>query len=298
MFKKIISLSFCFLISCLLFSCHQTERITILVPKGSPEYAVLYLDDENYNVEVVNGPDPLIAAFGSKTYDVIVAPTNLGAKFYQSSTDYQLNASIVWGNYYLISADPLTVDDLADQTINTFGQNQTPDIVLNYLLSNNQINATCNYLSSSLEISTQFMMDPHQIYMIAEPALSALIHEYGDIHTLDLQALYTEASGQMSYPQASVFIRSSLSEQTVHTVQNDIEQSVTMINDKTNIDQTKSLLESSLDTQTLYASITRSHLSFLSAQQAKSQVESYFSLILNQNSALIGNSLPADSFYR
>ncbi len=70
----------------LLSSC-KSEQITMVVPPaGSPQLAQLYMQDsDDYDVTIVEGADPLVAAFGSSSYDVIIAPTNLGAKLYDSN---------------------------------------------------------------------------------------------------------------------------------------------------------------------------------------------------------------------
>ena len=120
----IVSISLC------CASC-KNEKLTIIAPYGSPSYATVYLDD--YDISVVQGADPLVAAFGAKNYDVIIAPTNLGAKFYNASPEYQLAASIVWGNLFLISQRSIDIESLDHIDLYTFGYNQTPDIVLNYI---------------------------------------------------------------------------------------------------------------------------------------------------------------------
>ena len=84
----------------------------MLVPSGSTAMALAHLvattpqlgDHVTYTVQpYVQGSDPLVAAFTSETSQVIVAPTNLGATLYQKELPYQLVATLVWGNLYLIS---------------------------------------------------------------------------------------------------------------------------------------------------------------------------------------------------
>lgn len=275
---------------------YHDDHINIIVPMGSAEYATVYLDD--YDIDVVNGVDPLVAAFGSSQYDIIIAPTNLGAKFYHASKDYQLVASIVWGNYYLISRQSFSISDLDQQVIHTFGQNQTPDIILTYVLSVNSVNATFEYASSSLEVSTQFIQHPDEIYFIAEPALSTLMGTHEPIFIMDIQMAYQTLTGSHSYPQASVFAKSNLSQESLMTFKDDISDTINMINDINHISQTKVKLQSDLDETLLYDAIIRSHLQFIDAYDAKPFITAYFELILNQNAALIGDMLPDISFYR
>jgi len=124
-------------LSVLLFGCQkETDVLTIMVPSGSPALAQIYLQQnvEQYRVDVVNGADGLLYAFGSASHDVIFAPTNLGAKLYQSGMNYLFAGTVVWGNYYLIAKNQSTFDiaSLEGKNVVVFGQNQTSDIILRY----------------------------------------------------------------------------------------------------------------------------------------------------------------------
>ena len=298
MFKKIMITIFMFSVGFLLIGCEKNDTLKIIVPYGSPEYATLYLAQMNaYEVDVINGADPLVAAFGSDTYDVIIAPTNLGSIFYQSSENYRLACSIVWGNYYLMSHDPFTLESLNDHVIYTFGQNQTPDIILKYILSESQVEPSLTYLTSTVEISAQFLQNEAGIYMVAEPSLSYLMASSSDIYTIDMQELYKDFTGESSYPQASVFVRSSLDDEALSTLKTNLEISINMINNEANLSQTASLLNSDLSLNMLNTSIERSHLKYVDASEAMDAVNQYFEIILANHAALIGGALPKNSFY-
>ncbi len=298
--KRLYLTLLCATLCIFLFGCKSQDELHVIVPQGSPSYATLYLrDEDDYDIDVVLGPDPLVAAFGSHTYDVIIAPTNLGAKLYQSSKDYVCAASIVWGNYYLISHQDISIDHLGDKTIYAFGQNQTPDILLQYILSNQFQQSQLEYVSSTTEIITQFLLSPDDVYLIAEPALSQLSDQYSSIiHTIDVQALYTQYSGQQAYPQASVFVKATFDQDTINRIKTDIQLSIDKIHDFDVIEQTSQLLETTLSIESLQQSITHSYLNFVSGIDAKPAIEAYFNIIMQQNPQLIGQTLPEDSFYR
>lgn len=293
----------CLVVICLcllLFGCKSNRDIlSVIVPYGSPSYATLYLgENDDYRLDVVQGADPLVAAFGSHQYDVIIAPTNLGAKFYQSSKDYILVSSIVWGNYYLLSKTPLSFDDLNHHKIYSFGQNQTPDIILNVILDFYDVTPEITYLSSALEVSTRFIQNPQDVYLMAEPMLSQLEQSLDTCYTLDLQSAYQHVSGFDMYPQASVFVKSSLNDHTLNDIKNDLSEAITWVNDWDNLETIQQLLNSDISIEQLQTSIMRSHLVYKDAIDAKSQIETYFEIILSNNPLLIGNQLPESDFYR
>ena len=79
--------------------------VSIICPSGTPALGLAnYYDSvKGASFEIVNGADPLVAAFGTKSHDLIVAPVNLGAKFYNTNENYVLAKTFVWGNLFLAS---------------------------------------------------------------------------------------------------------------------------------------------------------------------------------------------------
>ncbi|MDO9629479.1 MAG: hypothetical protein Q7I99_06230 [Acholeplasmataceae bacterium] len=284
-----------------MFGCQKADQLKIIVPFGSPELAQLYLEDsKDYQVDVVFGPDPLIAAFGSKSHDVIFAPTNLGAKMYQSNDTYQLLATVIWGNYFLVSSKAETFDvaSLNGQEIIVFGQNQTSDIILRYLFTALEIEPTITYIDSLSAAAASFISFPNQIVLLAEPVYSNIIHQMPSTKTIDIQALYQEVSGFDSYPQSGVFIKKGLSQSKIEKIQADLIDSI----QKTNENPSKAAdlaisLGMGLPKDILSSAIINSNIRYVSALDSKDAVEAYFGLILTINGALIGGKLPIDSFY-
>ncbi len=275
-----------------LTNCRQ-DQIKVIVPYGSPSYTTMYLDD-TYDVSVVLGADPLVAAFGSKDYDVIIAPTNLGAKFYNINQTYQIAATIVWGNLYLISKDQISIDDLANETIYAFGQNQTPDIILNEILADHNQSPTVTYQSSASEVISLFKTNERGIYLVAEPQLSILEQDQS-ISILDIQVLYQEMTGSHAYPQASVFVHKDLSDKDVENIKNDISHSMVNLVNKDNEAEVSDALD--IDIHILSDVLSRSNVYYQEVSDIKIDIENYLKMIINQNQNLL-DALPDESFYR
>lgn len=288
------------LLICFLFSCQTAQKVTVMVPQGSPQLAVLGLDDDRYDVEVVLGADPLVAAFGSISHDAIIAPTNLGAKLYQAKPSYVLAATLVWGNYHLISTgySSFSINALHQQNILVFGQNQTSDIIINHLLDIYDIDATITYVDSVTQAASLYLMDPTQIVLVAEPSLSILKKQVPATQSIDCQDLYEHYHGTSSYPQASLFVKASLPKQSILSLLSDIEASITWVNGRS-----EEVLDVGLktgisnDKRILSDAILGSHLRFIHAVDAQEACDLYLSLILSFNPPLIGGSLPDVGFY-
>lgn len=302
--KKIFSGSLLLIISLLLLGCQNQEALTIIVPAGSPALAQLYIQNqpENYDVDVVNGADPLVVAFNETTrsYDIIFAPTNLGAKLYQNLPNYQFAGTISWGNYYLITKgmDLFTMSELSGKDIVVFGQNQTSDIIIQYLTNELNLSVTMTYVYSVATAASMFIANTDLIVMVAEPSLSVIESKVTGIQTIDLQTVYESLTGLDSYPQAGVFVSTELSRRQINRFLDDLDESIQNVNDDpVAAGELAETLELGFTKAVVTAAIPRSHLAFTSAMDSKAALEAYFNLILNQNSALIGGSLPSEDFY-
>jgi len=289
------------LLSFILFGCKKEDSIKIIVPYGSPELAQLYLENSSdYQVDVVSGPDPLVAAFGSSSHDVIFAPTNLGAKMYQSKDSYQLLATIVWGNYYLVSSssEEFNISSLDGKNITIFGKNQTSDIILKYLFSELNISPLITYVDSVSSAAQLFLTFQESIVLLAEPAYSNVMNQLPLTQTIDIQEVYESVTGKDSYPQSGVFIRKNLEKSKILKIENDLINSI----DNANQNPMEAALlavelKMGLPKEIISNAILNSNLRYVSAKDSKEAIIFYFGLILSMNEALIGGQLPNDLFY-
>jgi NitT/TauT family transport system substrate-binding protein len=253
-----------------------------------------------YAVDLVNGADALVAAFGAESHDVIFAPTNLGAKLIASGIDYVFAATVVWGNYYFVSTEKtdFSLASLVGKTITVFGQNQTSDIIVRYLLEANNIEATIEYVDAVATAAALFENDPTKIVLVAEPTLSVLVSRISGLQIIDLQTEYEIATGTDSFPQAGVFVKAELTHETVDAFLEDLANSVALVNaDPVNAGLTAEVLGYGFEAEILALAVPTSHLAFITALASKEALEAYFNLILAMNPALIGGALPSDAFY-
>lgn len=298
--KKIIII---ILLAFTLVGCKPKDQtpIKMIVPFGSPQLSQLYMQSStSYHVDIIQGADPLVAAFGSKSHDVIFAPTNLGAKMYQAKPDYILIAVVVWGNFYLVTEDE-SIDsflDLQDKEVIVFGQNQTSDIIIKYIMHGLDINFNITYVDSVQTATEMYLMDTNKIVMVAEPSLSKIKSLKEETKVIDLQTLYLDVHGSDTYPQAGVFVKADLSQQKIDRIITDLSNSIETLN--LNISDSAHLaitLGVNLTHPVLMDAILNSNIRYQSARSSKPLIEDYFMILLEYNPLLIGGELPNDGFY-
>lgn len=302
--KKLLLLFSLFISVFFITGCRSKESLRIIVPSGSPTLAQLYLQEnsDDYSVDVVNGADPLVAAFTAltPTHDVIFAPTNLGAKLYQSGSKYLFAGTVVWGNYYLVTTAKTSFEmsSLSNQDIVVFGQNQTSDIIMKFLSQSLDIEMNFTYVDSVASAAAIFMADKTKIVMVAEPTLSNIKSKVTDLQIIDLQTVYQSVTNESSYPQAGVFVLNSLTKRQINQFLDDLKNSIDTANEKPiETGELAETLEIGFTKEIVASAIPFSHLEFQSASDSKTALETYFNQILSINPALIGNSLPDDDFY-
>lgn len=285
----------------------------MLVPSGSTAMSVAHFaatkpelgEHVTYSVNpYVQGSDSLVAAFTSETSQVIVAPTNLGATLYQKEVPYQLVATLVWGNLYLISNEELTFDDLSGRKITAFGQGSTPDIVLQTILKEKGLldSVEIEYLASVSDVQSMFAAGEIGVAVIAEPSLSVLKTKLDEVNVVvDFQEQWGELYGVTSYPQASLFVHKDLIQnhsEVIEPLLAQIETSVDFAN-QSPTEIAKEANETGLDIPEpiIAASTSNSHLIFKTAEEAKEEIQLYLEKLYEFDAKTVGGALPNDDFY-
>lgn len=295
----------------------EPVELSVLVPFGSPALSMsgliinedtqegsYSLGNNSYKLEIVNGADPLVAAFTSQSHDVIIAPTNLGAKFYSAGIPYKYAGAVVYGNLYLASLNELAAPaDLVGKEIVAFSQNATPDVVLQTILSANDLTdkVTVRYVGSVSEAQGELLAGTADAALLAEPILS-VTKTKAELNVLDLQTEWATSTGLESYPQAGIFIKADLIDNNFDVVGEFLELVQTSIRqaneDPAATAQSLAAIEFGLPAKVIESAIPNSHLVFQSALDSRQDLVFYYNKIMELNPNLIGGALPDDKYYQ
>ncbi len=290
-----------------LASCKvKTQEVNIICPSGTPLLSIVnYMDEhKEANVEVAQGSDPLVAAFAKDYYDVIVAPVNLGAKFYNTNGNYVLAKTIVWGNLYIASKNDMTsFDDLNGKKLVVFGKNSTPDIIVKAILnSKTNLNVEIEYVADVAEANTLLVSGKAEYIVTAEPSISKIKDAKG-LKTLDLQEEYSKISGTRSYPQAGIFVlKSKKNDRLIRSVVSSLIESVDLTNKEPNVTAVKAVelndTFKTLGADALTKAIPNCHFNVLNKKEEKEAVNKYLQLMIDLGfSKQVGDKLPDEEFF-
>lgn len=315
--KKSLFVILLLMMAGLIASCNKNTilektELSVIMPNGAPALAQAKLEYDgnkfgNYKAttEKVSDTTLLSAAFVSTDYDIIYAPTNMGAKMYNNNSTYVYAANITWGNVYFAtsSTEVFDIHSLNNKTVYLFGQGTINETILNAVLEKNNISINEKiWMPSTNDTKNQLILDPSSIVMIAEPVLSAaslaLLAKDYEVDVISLQDLWNDYSGTGYYPQAGVFVNKEVLDLNFELVSSyllALEESCEYTNTNAiDVANYATELEYGLPSASVLTSaIPRSNINYKTAKESKTALETVFNL----NLQLIGGVLPNEGFY-
>lgn len=295
----------------------KNEKINIIIPNGSPTIAFgkIINEQNQYNFDIVSGPDLLLSAFTSKSHDVIVAPITLGAKlFNNNNTDYKLYGILTTGNNYIISKKEMSINEISElnnQNILAYGQNNVPDIILRKVLADNSISSNITYEASVDALVSKFVCDtsnPNKIcdsgniILSAEPTISQLKLKYNvELNIISLQEEFKKTTSIEVIPQAAILVNPNAKNlKGIMKLLERLENDVNYLNDNpkkyaNEISSFKQFVN--MDEEIIASSIPGSSIVFLKGIDNIKLIEDYFAIINEFNSKILDNKIPSHEFY-
>lgn len=227
----------------LLTACNKDNKkgngndvtLTFAAPEGTPALAIARLitdnksiSGKNVNYKIVN-PSNIAKEMQAGLSDLVIMPVNAGATLINKGADYKLVSVAVDGSLYLVgkigkseTATTLTIDDIKGKKIACIGQQGVPGLVFRYILKENNINIVdspenvtensvyVQYAGDGLQAKTAVENGSVDYAVVGEPAATTFKMKFGFNAQMDLQAEYKKVSGKETYPQAGIFVKSSL----------------------------------------------------------------------------------------
>jgi len=198
-----------------LSACTKVKQVelNILTPTGAPAATLipLMLDETKDQITIVDGAEAIGAALVKGSYDVIVAPVNLGISLaVKGNSDYILYGVLTWGNLYMVGDETAALGQAGDVAL--FGQAAVPQKIWDTVKSSLGNQRKEIYYNAVADVQVQLLSKKMNLGLMAEPAVTATIAKAkAQGLTLrvvaDLQTAWKSVTGLENYPQAGLFIK-------------------------------------------------------------------------------------------
>ena len=289
----------------IMFLCSCTSsnsldnKVSIITPKGIPFLAIGgLLEEENINIESVAGAENLQTALATGSYDIVIAPLNLGAKLYNANkSNYKVAAVITANNAYIVTKEENPLDsvyDLVGEKVIAFGATGIPGNILktvyvrNDLLNVEDIDFS---FASSADVYSVFAGDSTsaKYALMSEPEITKLQLKDNikvkKIDLCDVLGVYT--------PQACVFVNPNSDKELVNKVLEMIEDNSDYLNNNPDkyakkvvkLDKSFELMSKEI----ISNSIPNANIEYKNALDSRMEIENILTII--------GVTLPDDEFY-
>lgn len=208
--------------------------LRVAAPEGTPALAIARLKTDNATLaghamtyEVVS-PSLIAAEMSGGKADVVIMPVNAGANLIRQGADYRLISVAVNGSLFMVGSTDdggaIDLDDIVGKKVACIGQTGVPGLVFRYVMTNSGITLVDENTepdASKNEVSVWYVADGAaarpllasgavDFAVVGEPAATTFKNALKLNAELDMQAAWKDATGEETYPQAGLFVRTSL----------------------------------------------------------------------------------------
>lgn len=328
--KKIFTVFMSLLISSsLLVGCNSgnpTEKkenvtkattVKLGAPDGLPAIAIAKLSQENpkikegykvnYTLEATS--DALSTDVMKEDLDIAIVPSNMASIAYNKTENYQIAGTVGMGSFYLVSSDK-DVDginsSLEGKEVGNIGKGLTPDITIQTLLKNQNVDTsaiTFNYSNEASDLVSLLATKKLNIGIVPEPALSGLLMKNPDLRVIcGINDTWKEVfKNKNGYPQSTLIIKSSFAKenpQFIKSFTNALDENIKWINE--NPKEAGELAVKfgvNVKSELLVKAIDRTNLKFIPIDNCKDEYIEYYNSLFSFNPKVLGGKVANENIY-
>jgi NitT/TauT family transport system substrate-binding protein len=257
-------------------------------------------------------PDEMRAGLSSGTMQAVIVPSNVAANLYNRGLGVHLLNIMTRGLLYVVAGDKLAkVEDLAGKKIAVPFRNDMPDFVLRRLLARVGLkpgtDVQFDYAGTPPEAMQMLLAGRVDAALLAEPAVTAAILRAKVNFThlaraIDCQKEWAETVGGSGFiPQAGLAVTRPFIDKVglngLKILQNALQAAVDFVVAHPFRASVASATELGLMSPIVAEAIPTSNLVALSASSIRPELESFFTLLAEDDPRIIGGKLPDDAFY-
>ena len=313
--KKFLSvlLAVAMLLSLTLALAEDTINVgTIKGPTGMAMAGIMENNDGTYAFTVAAAPEELTAKIIKGEVDIAAVPANLASVLYNKTEGEVKLLSIISRSMLYLLEKGETIQspaDLEGKTIVMAGQGSTPEYVLNYVLKQNNINATVEFKSEHAEVISLAASDMADVVVIPEPNVTALMQKAPDFRVaLNLGTCFDEAAAAAGYENArlsmsAVVVRNDLLEnnpEAVKTFLTDLESSILWATGEETMPACADAIAKHgiiPAAPVALKALPNCNLIFVQGAEMEAQLTPMLQVLFDENPASVGGKLPGEDFW-
>lgn len=292
----------------------ETTTITLGVPTAPPTLPILHMMEEKMlgetvkiDLDVWNAPEQLIAMVQDQKHDMFAFPLTVVAKLSNSGMDVRLMNVNTWGVTYFMTTDPdfKTWSDLKGKTVYVPLQSSPPDALTQYFLNEAGLKVGKDVeivYASTAEVSQLLASGKAEYATLIEPQVTAAMSQNSNVRrALSFEEEWKRVTNtDTMIPNAGFGTTQSFINEhpeLVEQFQTAYAESVQWVLD--NPSEAAQLAEKYLGMKAAVVekAIPNMGLTFKSAKDAKSELDTFYQLLNDFNAKMIGGKLPDDAMY-
>ncbi len=266
--------------------------------------------DIDYEFSILDAPDELVGKIVNKEVDIAALPTNLALTLYNKTKgEVQILAVNALGSVYVLENGNSvnSVADLKGKSVSSSGKGATPDFIMQYILSKNNLkpdeDVQIDFTLSHAELAAALASGDVNIAVLPEPFVTTVMTKNKDIRkALDLAKEYSALSDSESVlPMGCIVVQKSFATDNKELVDSFLESykaSVDFVNE--NQDEASSMIVSQgilPDAKIAKDAISSSNIVYIDAADAKDDLEMYYKILFDFEPKAIGGMMADEGFY-
>jgi NitT/TauT family transport system substrate-binding protein len=292
------------------------EPVTIKlgVPTAPPTLPILHMMEENLlgenvtiELDVWNAPEQLIAMVQDSEHDMFAFPLTVVAKLSNNGLPVRLMNVNTWGVTYFLTTDPdfQNWSDLAGKTVYIPLQSSPPDALTQYFLKEAGLTVGKDVeviYASNAEVAALLASGQAEYATLIEPQVTAAMAKNSNVRrALSFETEWQRVTNtETMIPNAGFGTTQTFIDEhpeLVKQFQTAYEESVQWVLD--NPAEAAALAQKHLEMNAAVVekAIPNMGLSFQSAEDAKPELDTFYNLLNEFDSTMIGGKLPDETMY-
>lgn len=292
------------------------KQVRVGVLNGPSGIPCAYLDSfgiKNLSFENFASAQAELPKLLKNEIDIGFLPPNAAAKVFNAGKGAVVCLGISGnGNLFLISKhpEPISLMSLRGKTIQCAGQGATPEYMIKYLLSKQNIpvnpenpddGVTLDFSVPNANIAAALISDKAEFALVPEPFATVAEIKSPDVkRSIDIQKLYEKQNGG-TFPMTLLVANANFVKSNKSTVKKFIEAykqaSEWTVKNPQHAGELTEKHSLGLKASIVAAAVPNAAFTWKSAEEGRTEIEELLSIFIENAPESVGGTLPGDGFY-